>query len=218
MTTPIRVLIADDHPIVRDGIRSRLGLHPHLALVGEASDGEEVLQLAPEVKPDVIMLDISMPGLDGLETASRLGSIYPQGKILFLSMHKNPAYILNLSRYRSQGYVLKDASAHEMVAAIEQVHRGTTYLSSGVSSLLLDYCNQMAEAPPEDTGLSQRECTVIALVADGLNSKAIAARLGISVRTVEKHRHNIKTKLGIRTSAGLARYALERGLVAAKEH
>lgn len=213
MSATIDILLADDHALVRDGIRARLESLPHIRVIGEAANGREVVELAQSLRPDVVLMDINMPCLNGLEATRKIIERWPQVRVLILTMHDNKEYIVGLMAAGAKGYILKDVSKAEMIEAIERVHRGENYLSSGVGRALLDDMTR----PSDDVGeipLTQREKTILVLLAEGLSNKEIARRLFISVRTVESHRANIKQKLGVTTSAGLARYALKHGLVA----
>lgn len=213
--TAIRVLLVDDHPLVRDGIRARLEGEPGIEVVGEASNGEEALQQVEVLAPDVLLMDVSMPVMNGFEATRRLAELAPKVRVLILSMHDNREYILKLIKSGAKGYILKDVSAEEMLCAIETVHQGGTYFSAGASRSLF---NPAEAAPPEADAapsevLTPRELTVLRQLAEGCNNKEIARELGISVRTVETHRQNIKAKLDIQTAAGLVRYAIEHKLV-----
>jgi len=213
---PIRTVLVDDHPLVLDGIRARLEHEPGIQVVGEACNGEQALRRAQELKPDVMLMDVSMPVMNGFDATARLRELEPEVRVLILSMHDNREYILKLIRSGASGYILKDVSSEEMVKAIETVHQGGTYFSSGASQTLF---NQLDAAPVSKPAagvgevLSPRELTVLKWLAEGYNNKEIARELGISVRTVETHRQNIKSKLNIQTAAGLVRYAIEQNLV-----
>lgn len=208
--TTIRVVIADDHPLVIDGIRARLETYAHIDILGEARDGETAVALAEKLDPDVMLMDISMPGLSGLDAVERLQERVPQVRVLVLSMHDNKEYILSALRAGAAGYILKDVSSQEMIGAIETVHGGGTYLCGGVSEVLGgEDASEVTELP-----LTTREQTILALLAEGASNKHVARKLDISVRTVETHRRNIKKKLRVDTSAGLTRWAIENGLIA----
>ena len=206
----IRILIADDHPLVMDGIRSCLNTYGHIDVIGEAQTGQEAFEKAAELKPDIVLMDINMPELNGLEAAGLFEEKFPDIKLLILSMHDNREYISTALRYGARGYVLKDVPSQEIVTAIEAVHRGGTYLSSGVSEILLLQGEDSPSRP-----LTKREETVLQLLAQGKSNKHVARELDISVRTVETHRRNIKRKLNIGSTAGLTRYAMQYGLIKA---
>lgn len=208
MTDPaIRVLIADDHPLVVEGVRGLLETYDRLDVVGTAANGEEALSAFDRDLPDVVLMDLNMPGLNGLAATEILLERHPQARILILSMHDAPEYIATALRHGAKGYVLKDAPTEDIVSAIEQVHGGGQYLCTGTEQVL---------AP--ETGrepLTSREQTVLLELASGKSNKEVARQLDISVRTVETHRKNIKRKLGISSTAGLTRYALEHGVLQA---
>ncbi|WP_421782166.1 response regulator transcription factor [Kiloniella litopenaei] len=206
--TIISVLLCDDHPLVRDGLRSCLELYDNIEVIGEATTGAEALAKAEELRPDVVLMDINMPELNGLDATEIFAEKYPEIKLLILSMHNNREYISSALRYGARGYVLKDVPSQEVVAAIEAVHLGGTYFSSGVSKILMSYQDSDVEGP-----LTTREQTILLLLAEGKSNKHVALELDISVRTVETHRKNIKRKLDISSTAGLTRYAIENGLL-----
>jgi len=211
----IRVLLVDDHPLVLDGISARLEGEDSLEVVGMANDGKQALELAAKEKPDVVLMDVSMPVMNGFEATERFRAEQPDIKVLILSMHDDREYIVKLIKCGAAGYVLKDVSSSELIAAIETIHRGGTYFSSGASQALFSQFEQeqAAPAPVQQEALTGRETDVLKLVAEGNSNKAIARELDISVRTVETHRQNIKNKLDIHTAAGLTRYAIENNLV-----
>ncbi|WP_275099850.1 response regulator [Sedimenticola hydrogenitrophicus] len=209
--TPIRVLLVDDHPLVRDGISSRLQEEPHIEVVGQAGNGREAIARAHELCPDVVLMDITMPVMDGLEATRRFKAELPEVRVLILSMHDDQEYIVKLMHDGANGYVLKDVSSDELIKAIEAVHQGSTYLSAGASQSLFN--NFHGRPGGHEPVLTRREETVLRLIAEGQCNKDIARSLNISVRTVETHRQNIKGKLDIHTAAGLARYAIEHKLV-----
>jgi len=204
----IRILLVDDHPLVREGLHSCLELYDNIQVIGEAKTGCEALEKASELKPDVVLMDINMPELNGLDATEIFAEKFPDIKLLILSMHNNREYIASALRYGARGYVLKDVPSEEVVAAIEAVHLGGTYFSSGVSKILLAYQESDTEGP-----LTTREQTILLLLAEGKSNKHVAIELDISVRTVETHRKNIKRKLDISSTAGLTRYAIENGLL-----
>lgn len=208
----INVLLVDDHPLVRDGIRARLESEQGIYIAGEAQNGQEALDFARQQLPDVVLMDVSMPVMNGLEATRIFKETWPDLRILILSMHDNREYIMQLIQSGASGYILKDVSSDELIKAIETVHQGGTYFSAGASQSLFSSETVIPPAQP-DSGLTPRESTVLKHLAEGQSNKEIARILDISVRTVETHRQNIKQKLNIHTAAGLARYAIENGLI-----
>lgn len=218
MTPPsslIRVLLADDHPLVRAGIRASLERHARIRIVGEAPDGAEAVRLACALKPDIVLLDINMPGLGGFAAAKLLRKKLPSCRPIFLTMHEDSEYARQAVAAGAKGFVQKDASPEELRRAIEAVHRGRTYFSDAASrALLADVVGAGGSLrETEDDGLTARERTVLVQITEGVSNKTIAARLGIGVRTVETHRQRLMMKLDIRTPAGLTKYALAHGLI-----
>ena len=211
----IRVLLVDDHPLVLDGISARLESEALLEIVGMANDGLQALELAAQLDPDVVLMDISMPVMNGFEASERFRIEQPDVKVLILSMHDNREYIVKLIKCGAAGYVLKDVSSSELISAIETVYGGGTYFSSGASqSLFSQFEHEGGQADTQaQEELTGREKDVLILVSEGNSNKEIARKLDISVRTVETHRQNIKQKLDIHTAAGLTRYAIEHKLV-----
>ncbi|RBO83797.1 response regulator transcription factor [Marinomonas aquiplantarum] len=211
MTKKIRVLLVDDHMLVLDGLQARLELEDNIDIIGTASNGLEALEKAHDAKPDLILMDVSMPVLNGLEATKRFKAELPSVKILMLSMHHDKEYILSLIQSGANGYILKDVSSEELVQAINTVYQGGTYFSSGASDSLFSPTTETESKGYEE--LTKREVAVLKEVAIGLSNKEIAQSLSISVRTVETHRQNLKNKLDIHTSAGLIKYALEHELI-----
>jgi DNA-binding NarL/FixJ family response regulator len=212
---PIRVLVADDHAIVRTGIRHVLEGDPGFVVVAEASTGAEALELAERLRPDVAVIDISMPGESGLRVAAELRQRSPGTRALILSMHDNTEYVLESLRAGAQGYLLKDSAATELRGAVRAVRRGESYFSPPIAGKLSAVVRgETAEVAAGALGqLSGRERQVLIGVAQGYTNREIALQLGISHRTVETHRESLMRKLNVRTVAGLTRLALEAGLV-----
>jgi len=204
-----KVILVDDHPLVLEGIRAIIETYSHIEVVGATSSAREALIIAGRAEPDVVMMDINMPDLNGLDAIELFKEQHPSTRLLMLSMHDSREYISTSVMYGASGYVLKDVSPSEIIAAIEAVAAGGTYFSSGVSDVLMRYQEAQKSCGP----LTTREQSVLLLVADGKSSKDVAHILEISARTVETHRKNIKKKLGIATTAGLTRYAIENGLI-----
>lgn len=208
-------MLADDHQVVRQGLRALLEVEPDFHLVGESGDGLLTLELIERLKPNVLVLDLMMPGLSGLEVIRRAKRIVPQTHVVVLSMHAVEAYVLEALRQGAAGYVLKDSSAADLVQAVREVARGRRYLSPPLSERAIERYAQRAEGVTEDSYemLTTREREVLHLAAEGHTSAEIAARLGISPRTGETHRANLMHKLGIHTQTDLVRYALRRGII-----
>ncbi|ELL0559059.1 response regulator transcription factor [Vibrio vulnificus] len=211
MDKPIRVVIVDDHQVVLDGFMARLEMEPEIEVVGTASNGLEALDVVKQHKPDVVLMDISMPILNGIEATRMIKAEWPEAKILMLTMHDNREYIMKVMQEGAVGYMLKEISAEKMVQAIKTVNQGSTYFCESVTQTL--FTQEIVPAAQRPNPLSRREEAVLRLVAQGHSSKKIATLLEISYRTVETHRHNIKHKLDLNSTAELAKYALERGLI-----
>jgi DNA-binding NarL/FixJ family response regulator len=214
MTPPIRVLIADDHMIVRTGIRHVLESESGFEVVGEAATGSETVSMAAKLQPDVVVLDISMPGESGLEVAARLRGTSAEPRVLILSMHDNAEYVLESVRAGAHGYLLKDTAAVELRSAIRTVCRGESYFSPPIASRLREALRGEHETHAGSLAqLTAREREVLLGVARGRTNKEIAGELGISHRTVETHRESLMRKLQIRTVAELTRFALGAGIL-----
>ena len=210
----IRVLLADDHVLVRAGIRSLLGTLPGVEVVAEARDGHETLGLVESLRPDIVLMDIAMPGLNGLEATERITRDHPGTKVIILSMHVSEEYGARALRAGAAGYLPKDADVRELELAIGGVARGGTYLSPAVSThVVADYRRRLAETPDALARLSPRQREVLQLLAEGSSTKEIAFRLKLSVKTVETHRAQIMDRLDIRGLAGLVRFSVRTGLV-----
>ncbi|MBP2702035.1 MULTISPECIES: response regulator transcription factor [Photobacterium] len=208
----IKVVIVDDHQVVIDGFMARLQLEPDIDVIGTASNGIEALEVISQLDPDVILMDISMPIMNGIDATAQIKKQYPDAKVLMLTMHDNREYIMKVMQVGAMGYMLKEISAEKMVQAIKTVNQGATYFCETTSQTIFT----QAAAPiaaPEVNPLSRREEGILKHVAQGLSSKQIAKALDISYRTVETHRQNIKHKLDLHSTAELAKYALEKGLV-----
>lgn len=217
MTAPdaprIRVLLADDHALVREGLRHVLDADPGIEVIAEASNGVQAVELAKAHLPDVLVLDISMPEENGLRAAARLRAEYPDLRILLLSMHEQGEYVREGLRLGIDGYLLKDSAGHELRTAIRTVHTGGAFFSPAIARWIQEDGGRGDDtASPLDL-ITPRERDVLAGVARGLTNKAIAAELGISRRTVEAHRESLMRKLQIHSVAGLTRFALESGLI-----
>jgi DNA-binding NarL/FixJ family response regulator len=211
-------LLADDHTLVRAGLRKLLESIPGMEVVGEAGDGLQLLEMAEKLQPQVVLMDIAMPGLNGLEATGRLVKTWPSIRVLILSMHQNAEYVRQALRQGAVAYLLKDAAPLELEWALAAVLRGETYLSPAVSKgVVSDYVHRLrSEEQPADA-LTPRQREVLQLIAEGQSTKEIARRLDLSVKTVETHRTQLMKQLDIHEVAGLVRYAIREGLVSATE-
>lgn len=211
---PVRVLLADDHGILRAGLRALLGNEADIEVVGEAADGEEAVAQAAALDPDVIVLDIAMPRLDGLEAARRIRDRGLRAKILILTVHAEERYLLPVLRAGGSGYVHKSQADTDLLDAIRTVARGDAFLYPGATRLLLaDYLGREGEGRDRSRGLSERERQVLALTAEGYSAQEIGERLSLSPKTVETYRERAMQKLGLRRRADLVQYALRSGLL-----
>jgi len=207
MSDQTRVLIVDDHPMVAEGIHSILETYDDIKVVGTLCNGQEAIDAVEALAPDVILLDLNMPIVNGLTATEMILEQRPETRIVILSMHDSPEYISTALSHGARGYILKDVPTDEIKTAIDQVMRGEQYLCTGASSSLVPRTQDGREP------LTSREQTILLELAQGKSNKEVAAALSISVRTVETHRKNIKRKLGISSTAGLTRYALEHGVL-----
>jgi len=209
------ILLAEDHHIVRQGLRALLESDPHFRLVGEAGDGIEAVRLTERLKPDVLITDVMMPGLNGLEVTRQVTKSVPKTRVIILSMYANDAYVLEALKNGASGYVLKDSQASDLIQAMREVAAGRRYLSPPLSERALDLYAKKIEDVPEDPYemLTTREREVLQMVAEGRTSTEIADRLFISPRTAEGHRANVMRKLGLQNQADLIRFALKRGIL-----
>ncbi|MCP4316942.1 MAG: response regulator transcription factor [Hyphomicrobiales bacterium] len=207
----IRLVIADDHDLLREGIRSRLADEDFVDIVGEGSNGRQALELCRSLKPDLVLLDISMPVMNGLEAAQEIKRILPETKILFLSIYDNEEYVQEALRIGANGFVLKDVSKAEMINAIRAVAQGATYLGPQAAASLAGRSSEKL-VPANDFGLTDREKQVLAAVSKGMTNRQIAEQLHISVRTVESHRLSIREKTGGGNAVALSKIANRLGL------
>jgi DNA-binding NarL/FixJ family response regulator len=217
----IRVVLADDHNLVRAGIRALLERLPGVQVVGEAADGREALELVGREKPDLALLDIGMPSLNGLEAAPRIAREAPGTRLVILSMHSDEKHVAQALRLGVAGYVLKDSCVDELPVLMRAVMRGETYLSPGISKQVVEalkgrLATAETESPAGAEVLTPRQREILQLYAEGKNTKEIASTLGLSVKTVETHRTQIGQRLQIRDLAGLVRYAIRVGLVSSE--
>ena len=212
----IKILIADDHALFREGIRALLSSYNDLEVAGEAADGSEAIEQVKKLRPDIVLLDIAMPGLGGLETTLELKKFLPEVKILILTQYANREYVYRFLKAGVSGYVVKRAAGAELVAAIRAVHQGGTFLHPDVAPAVIEgYLGKVQaseQGDPYET-LTDREKQVLKLVAEGRTNKETAEILGISVKTAMGHRAHVTEKLGIHNRAELVRFALQRGIV-----
>jgi len=209
----IRILLADDHRIIRDGICSLLNAEPDMEVVGEADNGRKTIKLVRELIPDVVLMDVSMPGLNGIDATGQITTEFPNVKIIALSMHQDEQFVAGMLMAGASGYLLKDCSVDDLAGAIRSVAKGGVYLSPGIAThVVRRYIDKVTNGallhrPP----LTAREKEVLQLVAEGKTSKEIGFALFISPKTVETHRHRIMQKLGVKNVAELTRYAVRTG-------
>ncbi len=208
----IKVLLVDDHAIMRDGIKSLLGVHDDIEIIGEASEGKEAVDKAREQVPDVVVMDIAMPGMDGLEAMRRIIKKNPRIKVVVLTQHDNKEYILSAMKAGASGYVPKRALGSELVSAIRAVYGGESYLYPSAAAAVIEGYRDTAQSEPYDT-LTAREREILKLIAEGHTSKEIADMLFISLKTVVGHRTKIMEKLDLHNRTELVRYSIRKGLV-----
>jgi len=213
----IQVLLAEDHALVRAGFRALLQNLPGIQVVAEASDGREALRLIAEHRPDVVLMDIAMSGLNGLEATARVTQEHPGVRVVILSVHTSEEYVLQALRVGAAGYLIKDAALTELDLAIRAVARGETYLSPAVSKYVItDYLRRTTSSAGPLEQLTPRQREILQLIAEGHTTQQIAHILGLSVKTVETHRSQLMDRLDIHDIAGLVRYAIRVGLVTAE--
>ena len=211
----IRVLLADDHTILRDGIRALLDGQADIEVIGEAEDGLATVKMTAQLQPDVVVMDIAMPLLNGLEATRQIQRDFPQVKVLILTMHDNEEYIRQVLAAGALGYVLKDAAARDLLGAIRAVYQGEAVLSPAITRLVIeDYLRWGDIRPPDSSnGLSSREREVLQLIAEGYTSKEIAEILCLSVKTVQSHRTNLMGKLDLHDRGELIKYAIQKKII-----
>ncbi len=220
MDTPIRLLLADDHAVVRSGLRLLLEAQPDMAIIGEAENGADAIRRAGELAPDVVLMDIEMPGMNGIEATRRIKAQSPATAVLALTMYEDDQYFFEMLRAGAAGYVPKRAAPDELVSAIRAVSRGEVFLYPSLAGRLVqDYLQRRAveeQAPPADE-LTPREQEVLTLIAQGLSNNEIGDQLVISAKTVDRHRENIMRKLNLHNRVDLVKYALRKGLIDLEE-
>ena len=210
----IRVLLADDHKLVRAGIRSLLERLPELEVVAEASDGREAIELVEKLEPQIVLMDLAMPEVNGLEATQHLTRTFPKVRVIILSIYSDEEHVYQSLRAGAAGYLMKGAATEELELAIRSVARGETYLSPPVSKpVIMEYIRRTNVGLSSREGLSARQTQVLKLIAEGKTTKQVALELEISVKTVETHRSALMKRIGVRDVAGLVRYAVKVGLV-----
>jgi len=213
---PIRILLADDHTVVRKGLRLLLGNEPGFQVVADAATGREAVSLAEQHEPDVVVMDIAMPILNGIEAARQIGAKLPHAAIVFLSMHSDESYVLRALKAGARAYLLKDSAEQDLIQAVRAVSEGKAFFSPAISKMLVeDYLRQMQERQVEDSYelLTTREREILQLLAEGKNNKDVANLLNLSLYTVETHRSNIFQKLNLHSGAELILYAIRKGVI-----
>jgi DNA-binding NarL/FixJ family response regulator len=212
----IRILLADDHAVVRSGLRALLQQQEGMQVVGEANDGREAVALAESLNPDVVVMDLTMPNLNGVEAARQITSKFAQMAVVILSMHSDEAYVLRALKAGAKGYLLKEAAEADLISAIRAVQQGKAFFSPAVSKVLVqDYIRQLQDRDIEDSYelLTPRERELLQLFAEGKSNKDVANMLNLSVYTVETHRGNMMEKLGLHTVPELILYAVRKGVI-----
>jgi len=213
----IKVLLTDDHTILRKGLCSLLEDEEGIEVIGEAEDGREAIKLADKLHPDIVVMDIAMPGLNGLEATRQLRRLHPEIKILILSMYANVEYVFQTLQAGAEGYLVKKAAPSELVLAIKAVHQGNSFLSPSISRTVIDdyirRANQISQGEQAFEKLTARETEVLQLIAEGRKTREIAELLYISIKTVETHRAHIMDKLGIHNTAELTQYAISKRII-----
>ena len=213
----IAVLLAEDHQIVREGFRSLLEHEHDIEVVGEAATGREAVQLTRKLRPAVVVMDIAMPLLNGLEATRQIRKNFPDTKVLILSAHSDDAYVEQVALLGAAGFLLKQTSSHALATAIREIQKGNTFFSRSISKRVQDRALKAAArgGPSKKSGnrLSSREVEVLQLIAEGKANKQIAAELGVSFKTVDKHRQHLMSKLDVHDVAGLTRYAIAKGII-----
>ncbi|QTA83527.1 Two component system response regulator, LuxR domain-containing [Desulfonema limicola] len=211
-----RLIIVEDHRILREGLRAMLCSNPDFDIVGEAENGMDAVRCARQYQPDLMLIDLSMPKMDGLDAISEIKNISPNTRILVLTVHKAEEYVFAALKAGANGYLLKDATHNELRLAVENVLAGKTYISPGISERLVQYFLNGRKDPEPDTALdilTQRERQILKLIAEGNKNKGISDYLCISIKTVEKHRSNLMKKLDLHNASELTAFAIQKGLV-----
>ena len=208
---PVRILLADDHSLVRQGFRRILESHPDFEIIGEAADGRQAVEMTEKLRPDVVVMDVAMPGMNGIDATRQICETSPRTRVLALSMHRDAVYVREILRAGARGYLLKDAIDADLVSAVRAVARGEGYIAPAVADCVLaDYRQHVSD--PIDL-LTAREREVLQLIAEGKTNKEIATLLNLSVYTVDAHRGRIMEKLNLHSAGELVRFALRKGLI-----
>ena len=217
MIDKITVILADDHTVVRQGLRALLSAEGDMEIVGEAENGRQAIQLAKKFLPDVAVIDIAMPVLNGLEATRQITRAVPSTKVLILSSYSDDEYVQQLTEAGAAGYLVKQTAANDLLKAIREAHKGNAFFSPAIAKRLRDHCREaLVPGQPVKSRsdyLTTREAEVLQLIAEGRANKQIAAELCISIKTVEKHRQQVMNKLGIHDVAGLTRHAISKGII-----
>ncbi len=211
----ITILLADDHKIIRDGLHSLIEKQPDMEVVGEAEDGRSTLKLAKQLKPNVIVMDISMPELNGIDATRQILEVLPKTKVIALSMYSDTRFVVGMFKAGASGYLLKDCAFEEIVQAVNTVLSDQTFLSPKIATVVIDNVKQQETAATNNSAftlLTSREREIIQLIAEGRSTKVIAYNLNLSVKTIESHRQNIMNKLEINNLADLIKFAIREGL------
>ncbi|HEY53081.1 MAG TPA: response regulator transcription factor [Caldilineae bacterium] len=220
MAAKTKLLLVDDHEIVRAGLRMLFLAEPDMEIVGEASSGAEALRAVEELSPDVVIMDVSMPGMTGIEATRRIKAAYPEVAVLALTMYEDEQYFFQMLEAGASGYVPKRAAADDLVSAIRVVRQGNVFLYPSMAKLLVSDFLQREEGPEaaDKTPLTPREREVLTYIAEGYTNREIAEALVISVKTVDRHRENIMNKLDLHNRVALVKYAIEKGLITVEAH
>ncbi len=213
----IRIVLADDHTIVRQGLRNLLEAHSDYKVIAEAEDGKLAIQLTNDLLPDLVIMDITMPDINGIDAARQISDRHPNIKIIALSMHSDRRFVTEMLEAGASGYLLKDCALEELTHAIQAVLSDQVYVSPAIANIVIQDLNEKLEQIDSSTSLSQKEQLVLRLLAKGINTKSTAAQLHVSIKTIETHRQHIMEKLGLHSIAELTKYAIRKGLTSLEE-
>lgn len=215
MEQPVKLLLVDDHPIVRSGLRMLFLSEPSMQIVGEASSGQEAIDAVRRLQPDVVIMDVAMPGINGIEATRRIKAAHPQTAVLALTMYEDEQYFFEMLNAGASGYIPKRAAPDDLVSAIKVVAEGNVFLYSTLARFLIrDMAERAAEPEQSEEVLTTREREVLTCIAEGMTNREIAEALVISIKTVERHRENIMAKLDMHNRVELVKYAIKKGLIA----